>query len=148
VDRKLIAQFQREQLHTAAQDGDLECVEELLRAKYPVNRFDELGKTALHYAADEGHLEVVDCLLEAGADVNAHDERVVGNTPLRECVDSCAPEVVERLLRAGADPMIRGWMQMSAIDQAAGRKDANAKKIQRLLQQAANARRPATGKRG
>ena len=82
MSRDIIAEFQREQLHAAAQDGDLPLVEDLLRRKYPVNRFDAIGKTPLHYAVREGHLAVIDRLLEAGANPDAHDERWVGDTPL------------------------------------------------------------------
>lgn len=128
-----IARMQREQLHSAAQSGDVELVKKLLLANYPVNRFDDLGKTPLHYAADKEHFEVVELLLKAGANVNAHDERVIGNTPLRDCIDTCSPEMVERLLRAGADPTIPGWMQITAVHSAMQRKDVHRDKILLLL---------------
>jgi ankyrin repeat protein len=137
MSRDFEAQFQREQLHSAAQDGDLAKIEDLVRRKYPLNRFDELGKTPLHYAVQENHLEVVKWLLDAGANVNAHDERVIGNTPLRDYVHECTFEMAKCLIDAGADPKIRGWMQMNAIDSARLRKDANEKKILRLLEEAA-----------
>jgi ankyrin repeat protein len=130
--RDYTAEFQRERLHNAAQDGDLERVEHLLGAKYAVNRFDSLGKTPLHYAADHEHFALVDALLAAGANVNAHDERVIGNTPLRDCIETCSPAMVERLLRAGADPTIPGWMQITATDAAMQRKDVHRDKILKL----------------
>src|SRR5438094_10189471 len=111
MSHDLTAQFQREQLHEAAQDGDLARVDELLKQKYPVNRFDFLGKTPLHYAVQGGHLHVVDRLIEAGANVNAHDERWAGNTPLSDNVRDCTYEMTKRLIDAGADPTIPGWMQ-------------------------------------
>ncbi len=137
----LAAQFQREQLHSAAQHGDLAKVEDLLTRGYPVNRFDELGKTTLHYAADGEHSAVVDRLIEAGANVNAHDERVIGNTPLGSCAGKCSPAMAERLIRAGADPTIAGWMQLTAIDRAARRKDPQARAVQKLLNAAAKERK-------
>ena len=82
-------QFERERLHFAAQDGDVEEVVRLLAAGFGPNEFDDLGKTPLHYAAERGHLDVMKLLLSSGADVNAHDERVIGNTPLREVADAC-----------------------------------------------------------
>ena len=112
-------------------------MDDLLRRKYPVNRFDDLGKTPLHYAVQSGHLDVVDRLIEAGANVNAHDERVIGNTPLADNARECSYEMAKRLIDAGADPTIRGWMQLNAIDRAADRKDADARKVQRLLKEAA-----------
>ncbi len=140
MSRDLGAEFQRWQLHDAAQDGDLARVEQLLRRKYPVNRFDDIGKTPLHYAVQGGHLDVVDRLLRAGANVNANDERLIGNTPLADNVDECSYEMAERLIAAGADPTIKGWMQLTALDLAAKRTDADARKVQRLLQHAARRR--------
>lgn len=131
------ARFQREQLHWAASKGDVAEVQRLLAAKYPINRFDELGWTPLHHAVSEGHLDMVDVLLAAGADVNAHDERRIGNTPLSDNIRACSFEMAKRLIDAGADPTIRGWMQLSAIDRAAERTDADAKKVRRLLADAA-----------
>ena len=107
-DKGWTATFQREQLHHAASDGGLARVRELLAAKYPVNRFDDLGKTPLHHAAEGEHLDVVDELFAAGADVDAHDERVIGDTPLGECAGSCSYELAKRLVDAGADPTILG----------------------------------------
>jgi ankyrin repeat protein len=107
------------------------------RAKYPVNRFDELGKTPLHYAVEAGNIEAAKRLIEAGAHVNAHDERVIGNTPLRDNVHDCSIEMAKLLIDAGADPTIPGWMQLTAIHCAQRRKDANAKKIRLLLKTAA-----------
>lgn len=84
--------------------------------------------------------EVARRLIEAGANVNAHDERVIGNTPLSDCAGECNYEMAKVLVDAGADPTIRGWMQMNAIDRARERKDANARKILRLLEEAADRR--------
>ncbi|HSZ58848.1 MAG TPA: ankyrin repeat domain-containing protein [Tepidisphaeraceae bacterium] len=131
----LEARFQREQLHRAAADGDLPSVTKLLRAKYPVNRFDDFGKTPLHYAVAGEHPDVVDALLRGGANVNAHDGRVVGNTPLGEVSDTCSFEMARLLIEAGADPAIPGWMSLSAIDRARRRTDDQ--KVIRLLEGAA-----------
>ena len=129
------ARFQREQLHKAAADGDLPSVTKLLNAKYPVNRFDDLGRTPLHYAVAREHLDVVDALLQCGANVNAHDERVVGNTPLGEVSDTCSYEMARLLIEAGADPTIPGWMSLSAVDRARRRMDDQ--NVIRLLERAA-----------
>jgi len=126
--------FQRERLHRAAETGDVATVTKLLNAKYPVNRFDDLGKTPLHYAAASEHLNVVDLLLRHGANVNAHDDRVIGNTPLADVSETCSCEMAQRLLNAGADPTIRGWMSLSAIDRA--RKRTDDQRVLRLLESA------------
>jgi ankyrin repeat protein len=140
VNRDLIAEFQREQLHRAAGAGDLSRVRELLAAGYPVNRFDALGKTPLHYAVAGEHVAVVDALLRAGANVNAHDERVIGDTPLGECAASCSLEMAKRLIDAGADPTIPGWMMLTAVDRARDRKRADGRQVLALLEAAAASR--------
>ena len=137
MSRDLTAQFQREQLHRAAQDGDLARVNDLIERKYPLDHFDDLGKTPLHYAVQGNRLEVVKRLIKAGANVNAHDERVIGNTPLSDYARECTYEMAKVLIDAGADPTIRGWMQLNAIDRARERRDANARKVLRLLEEAA-----------
>ena len=137
MSRDWTAQFQREQLHRAAQDGDLAQVNDLVERRYPVNRCDDLGMTPLHYALQDNRWVVVKRLIEAGANVNAHDERRIGNTPLGEHAGECSYEMAKVLIDAGADPTIRGWMQMNVIDRARERKDANARKVLRLLEEAA-----------
>ena len=128
---------EREQLHFAAQDGNVEKVKRLLAAGYQPNLFDDLGKTPLHYAAEHGHLEVMHVLLDCGADVNAHDERVIGNTPLREVAGNCSFEVAEILVEAGADPTIPGWMQLTALHKSQERKKPEGLRVHQLLEQAA-----------
>jgi ankyrin repeat protein len=130
-------QFEREQLHFAAQDGNVEDVKRLLAAGYQPNVFDDLGHTPLHYAAKGEHLEVLNVLLAAGADVNANDERVIGNTPLREVAATCSFEVAKILVDAGANPTIPGWMQITALHKSQSRKDAEGRKVHQLLEQAA-----------
>ena len=137
MSRDLSAQFQREQLHDLAQEGDLARIEELLRRKHPVDCFDTLGKTPLHYAVRAEHFDVVDRLLRAGANVNANDEGRIGNTPLSDNVGTCSFAMVKRLIDAGADPTIRGWMQLTALDRAKKRADAEGERILRLLNETA-----------
>jgi ankyrin repeat protein len=129
--------FEREQLHFAAQDGDVEKATRLLNDGYQPNVFDDRGKTPLHYAAERGHLDVMRLLLASGADVNAHDERVIGNTPLREVADTCSFEVAKILIDAGADPTIPGWMQITALHQARERKQPEGLLVRQLLESAA-----------
>lgn len=129
--------FEREQLHFAAQDGDVAEVKRLLKDGYQPNVFDELGKTPLHYAAARGQLEVMEVLIASGADVNAHDESVIGNTPLREVAHNCSYEVAKILIDSGADPTIPGWMQITALHKARERTQPEGLRVRQLLEQAA-----------
>jgi len=130
-------EFERERLHFAAQEGDVEEVKRLLTSGFSPNEFDDLGKTPLHYAAERGHVDVIKVLLASGADVNAHDERVIGNTPLRDVADSCSFEVAKLLVDAGADPTIPGWMQLTALDKVNERVRPEGLRVRELLERAA-----------
>ena len=141
MDRDITAQLHREQLHRAAEVGDLTEVERLIVAGYPINRFDYLGRTPLHYAVAGEHLAIVDILLRAGANVNASDEQSVGNTPLGEYAGSCSFAMAKRLIDAGADATIPGWMQLTALNRAERRKDSEGAKILTLLRLAAKQNR-------
>ena len=126
--------FQKEQLHFAAADGDLDKVKELVAYGYDVNAFDEdLSFTPLHYAVKGGHIAVAKYLLSVGADVNAHDEEKVGETPLGEVAQNCSFEMAELLVGAGADPTIRGWMQMTPLDRARKRNKEKVGRVYELL---------------
>ena len=129
-------------LHWAAERGDIEAVKALLAAGHDPNVFDDISFTPLHYAAREGHLEIIRLLLQAGADVNAHDEPRIGDTPLGYIAGSCSLAVAQALLAAGADPTIRGWMQLCALDRAKDRKRGEGPRVYEVL---CNAARKFTG---
>lgn len=128
------------EIHSAAQAGDSDRLYRLLSQGYPVDDFDDLGRTPLHYAARHGHTDAAAVLLAAGADVNAHDERTAGDTPLGEAAATCSVEMAALLLDAGADPTIPGWMQLTALDRACGGKRGDGRAVCELLRRAANAR--------
>jgi ankyrin repeat protein len=68
-----------DKLFKAAQDGDLDKVNDLLKegANPNATKFD--GATPLFIASQNGHIEVVKVLLENGADPNK--ARTDGSTP-------------------------------------------------------------------
>ena len=125
--------FQREQLHFAAQDGDLERIKVLISEGCDVTAFDEVGMTPLHYAAKKEHFEVAELLIEHGADVNAHHKPTMGNTPLCEVAGECSFRMAKLLVDAGADPNIPGWMQRTAIQGAEARKREEGQRVYELL---------------
>ena len=129
--------LRREELHFAAQGGGVAEVTRLLNEGHSPNVFDELGKTPLHYAAALGHLDVMRLLLASGADVNAHDERVIGNTVLRDVASNCSFDVAKILVDAGADPTIPGWMMLTTLDKSEERKKPEGVRVHQLLLQAA-----------
>ncbi len=124
---------EREELHFAAQEGDVARLRELLAQGYPIILFDELGRTALHYAAEKEHYDAAEFLIRSGADVNAHDERVIGETPLGQVAGSCSLRMARLLVDAGADPTIPGWMQLTALDRAKDRKRGDGPQVYDLL---------------
>src|SRR5437867_352590 len=111
-------EFERERLHRAAEEGDVEEVQRLLAEGRPVNEFDYLERTPLHWAAVAGNVEVMRLLIAAGANVNAHNETRIGETPLGEVAANCTYDVAKVLIEAGADPLIPGWMQNTALYRA------------------------------
>ena len=134
--------YEKEQLHFAAQDGDLERVKELIQEGYDINAFDQdLSWTPLHCAAQEGHIEVVKYLLSQGADVNAYEEEKIGETPLGQVAEECSYEMAETLIKAGADPTIQGWMQLTAIDRASKRTNSEGMRVYELLLKTAKKQR-------
>jgi hypothetical protein len=89
--------YEHEQLHFAAQDGDLRRVQELIAAGYDVNAFDEgMRYTPLHYAVKGEFFAVARYLISCGTDVNAHDETRIGETPLGEILPEDLREWVTR----------------------------------------------------
>lgn len=131
-----------EPVHSAAMDGDVGQISELVRQGFPVDAFDELGNTPLHYAVENGHYDAAELLIRLGADVNAHDEASIGNTPLREIAGNCSLRMAKLLIDAGADPTIPGWMQLTALHIAKQRKRGDGPAVYRLLLSADKSRLP------
>jgi ankyrin repeat protein len=130
--------FEKEQLHIAADEGDLIRVKKLVEEGREVNAFDStLSFTPLHYAAKGERIEIVKYLLSVGADVNAHEEDKIGETPLGAVAENCSYELAELLVKAGANPIIPGWMQITALDRAGERKRDEGRRVYELLHEVA-----------
>jgi len=87
----------------------------------------------LHFAAQDGDLKEARELIEQGFDVNAHLEEKAGDTPLGDVAGNCSYEMAELLIKAGANPTIPGWMGLSALDHASGRKRKEGVRVYELL---------------
>src|SRR5712671_703287 len=60
-------------LRKAAQDGDIQAVEDLLAKGADVNAKDNAGETALMIAAGQSNPGILAALLDAGAEANAQN---------------------------------------------------------------------------
>ncbi|WP_019236530.1 ankyrin repeat domain-containing protein [Wolbachia pipientis] len=91
---------ERTSLHDAAEIGDTEGVNALVKEK-DINARDRYGRTPLHYAASKGHTEILRSLLDAGAKFDEKDN--VGMTPLCLAIVNDYQEIVETLVEKGAN---------------------------------------------
>jgi ankyrin repeat protein len=85
---------------TAAQNGYIQKVKELLDKGIYVDTHYGYGRTALIYASEQGNEALVRLLLDRGADVNAKDG---GNVTALHKASYGHPSVVRLLLERGAD---------------------------------------------
>jgi glyoxylase-like metal-dependent hydrolase (beta-lactamase superfamily II) len=93
--------FSAEEIHDAAQQGDLAKLKMLLE-KNPglIEARSENEKTPLHFAAQAGFKEIVELLIEKGADVNA--KNIANEIPLHYAAAMRHKEVVDLLIARGA----------------------------------------------
>ena len=126
-------------LHAAVEDANLPMVNLLLDydGAAALNWFDCIDRTPLMIAVEMENIPIARRLLESGADVNAHNEPKIGDAALHTAAANGTLEMVELLLRAGADPRVEGWMQLTPLHKAQGRKRGDGPRIYALLEQAA-----------
>ncbi|XP_028993933.1 kinase D-interacting substrate of 220 kDa B isoform X1 [Betta splendens] len=106
-------------LMVAAEQGNLEIVQELIRRGATVDLDDIDCWTALISAAKEGHIEVVSELLENNANLEHRD--MGGWTALMWAAYKGRTDVAQLLLEKGANPNITGQYSVYPIIWAAGR---------------------------
>ena len=95
---------------SAAANGDLEKVKNLIDKGTDVNAQDKDWATPLHRAAENGHREVAELLIAAGANVNAKTRTAW--TPLHYALSEGHEDVAELLIAKGAEMNARsdpGW---------------------------------------
>ena len=126
-------------LHAAVEDANLPMVNLLLDydGAAALNWFNHVDQTPLIVAVEMGSIKIVRRLLEAGTDVNAHNEPQIGDTVLHRAAENGTLEMVQLLLQAGANPIIKGWMWLTPLDNAKGRKRGDGPYVYELLEQAA-----------
>eukprot|EP00913_Durusdinium_trenchii_P029676 g27815.t1 len=106
------------ELCTAAVEGDLPTLQQLLQAGHVVNAGDYDRRTAIHIAASEGNKQVVAYLLSQSADPTARDRW--GHTALDEATRAGHREVVELLTEHSPPTDTAGFTrQASGMEQAA-----------------------------
>jgi ankyrin repeat protein len=116
----------------AEADEDLhELGRRLIRARWPVDATDRLGRTALHVAAANRHAALAQVLVSAGAAVDAR--AADGATPLIAAARAGATAVIAVLARAKADPHLVDAEGTDALMAAAGSTLADEATIEALL---------------
>src|SRR6516162_2663895 len=84
---------------TAAEDGDLEKVKEILRTNPKLAC--EPGEGPIHWAAKFNHIDIIEELIKHGADPNARDAE--GRTPLHYAAAADALDAAKFLIKNHAD---------------------------------------------
>lgn len=123
-------------VHDVAEKGQLETLKVLVEsgAAKCLRSFDEIDRTPLHCACEGGFLEVAKYLLSVGAKVDANNCDRIGNTALRDIAQTCSPAMAKLLLENGANPLVGGWMLLSAYDIALERKKPDGLEVIALME--------------
>ena len=101
-------------LMKAAEHGNKEIVEMLIKAGSDVNVQDSDGITALMLSVNKGYKGIVEVLIQAGANVNAKDK--LRNTALMAAVEECHhKELIEMLIAAGTDVNVQNSNGVTAL---------------------------------
>lgn len=109
--------YDKDELHKAANKGDIEKVKEILKTKIDVDERDSFGGTALHAAMFQDNIKIVKILIENGFDINAKGISN-GYTPLHDAVWANNLEAVKVLVENGADTNIKAKDGLTPIQKA------------------------------
>lgn len=125
----------RTALHLACEQGDFDCVKEIVRPllekrwseeiKDRVNNMlherDFQGFTALHIAVFKNNVQIVNYLVSLGADINVQDGKS-GRSPLHYAVEDSNLAMINCLLHeCHADPDVMTFDEITPLHIAAGR---------------------------
>jgi hypothetical protein len=103
-------------LHTAASDGNVEVLKQLLADGAGVDEVDEEGRTALHFAVGYGEIACAKLLIEAGAKLDQQDNNK--NTALHYAAGYGQAESVKLLVDSGADKSAKNADDKTALEVA------------------------------
>lgn len=101
-------------LHTAALQGNVDAVEQHIKAGADLNAKDTWGSTPLMIAATFGKTDVAKTLIEAGADLDIRNND--GATALHAAAFLCRMEIVQALLEGGANKYITDNFRSTPLD--------------------------------
>ncbi len=107
-----------DELITAAKNGDIDRVKELITIGADVDARNNLGRTALHETAWYKYIKIAKILIEKGADVDAKDNREW--TALHWATVKGNVEIVKILIEMDADVDARDIYGWTALHVAAG----------------------------
>jgi ankyrin repeat protein len=96
-------------LHAAAEYGNLEIMDCLIKAGANVNVHDSEDPTPLFRAVAEDKTEAVIYLLENGADVNICEGGFLKRSALHVAVQNVNQEIMDCLIEAGANLNVLGF---------------------------------------
>ena len=105
-------------IHTATFMGDLEAIEQHIKAGSDLNEKDPYGSSPLITAVVFGKTEVAKALIEAGVDLNSTNND--GSTALHSAAFLCRTELVKALLDNGADKNLKNIYGNTALESVAG----------------------------
>jgi hypothetical protein len=119
--------FNRSELWWAANEGELDAVQDLLAQGADPNAMDFDGETPLHAAARLGDADIVATLLDHGADPGAL--ALYDTTPLHISVRDQRVEVTRQLLEQGADANALDGFGHAPLHDAALRNDLRSARL-------------------
>ena len=105
-------------IHTAAFMGDLEAIQQHIKAGSDLNAKDSYGSCPLTISATFNKQEIAKALIDAGADLSSTNND--GSTPLHTAAFLCRIEIVEMLLEKGADKSVINNYGSTALQSISG----------------------------
>jgi uncharacterized protein len=106
-------------VHNAATNGYAEALELLTQidGKLAFGQFNSLGHSPLICAVLSRRNDCVRMLLDSGASVDGQDDETNGDTALGYAIRVGNVEAVRLLMEHGARADVKGWMQLTPVDQ-------------------------------